>query len=155
MPETQQSRVCWSQHPPIQWNLRGGRWSSFKISYIKKNILKNVPLSCVSSEAGGVGELYCNPVTRKEGYSVSDAPNTKIQQTPLPAETLFSSPERDSRARWFFHIFKLSGILKDFEMFRFWSRISRDWGICHVFFSKFRVFFLYTELNICLKVRPK
>ncbi len=66
----------------------------------KKPSHATAPLSYVSSdEVGGVGELNCDPVTMEQMYSVYDTPNTKIQQTLLPAETIFSSPERDSSAR--------------------------------------------------------
>jgi hypothetical protein len=66
----------------------------------KKPSHASAPLSCVScDEAGGVGELNCDPVTMEQVYSVYDTLNTKIQQTLLPAETISSSPERDSNAR--------------------------------------------------------
>jgi hypothetical protein len=42
MPKSQQSWVR-SQHPPTQWNLRGGRESSIEIQYIEKKS-KKIPL---------------------------------------------------------------------------------------------------------------
>ncbi len=53
MPKSQQSRVQ-SQHPPTQWNLRGGIWSS--VEYIKKSRPK-------------MADNFLRERLQKEGYS--------------------------------------------------------------------------------------
>jgi hypothetical protein len=55
IPKSQQSRVQ-SQHPPTQWNLRGGIWSS--VEYIKKSRPK-------------MADNFLRERLQKEGYSGS------------------------------------------------------------------------------------
>ena len=76
-----------SQHPPTQWNLRGGRWSSVEYNtYIDKKI--NIKKSktrvcsgvCARQEQGG-GEQLLQP--RDTGPGPPSLPRPHLLQLPL------------------------------------------------------------------------
>jgi hypothetical protein len=64
MPKLQQSWVR-SQHPPTQWKLRGGRWSSGEtmLNTVNRKKFKNPPLRfCQPTYICGLVGRYDNPI---------------------------------------------------------------------------------------------
>ncbi len=70
-----------SQHPPTQWNLRGGRWNSVEYHTWKENIL---PLNIYffSSKAQTTFKIWCGPWTTRSWPMCSKNSNPLAQTCP-------------------------------------------------------------------------